>query len=87
MADEKPDDIVPVATNLTPPEAHILQQRLEEEGIRARVVGDYLSAGIGDIPGVAAEVWVHKDDLSRAQAALRPDPETTTEGAEAEPEE
>jgi hypothetical protein len=35
------------------------------------VVGDYLDAGIGDISGVQAEIWVKRKDLIQAQVVLR----------------
>jgi hypothetical protein len=34
------------------------------------VLGDYLDAGLGDIPGLSAEVWVETADLARAEAIL-----------------
>jgi hypothetical protein len=72
MASQLPDDeIVRLATAPNPAEAHIWQQALANEGIKSRVVGDYLDAGVGDIPGLTAEVWVHRDDLARAEAILR----------------
>jgi hypothetical protein len=57
------------ATN--PFQAHVWQQALEREGIRCHVLGDYLDAGIGDIPGLGAEVWVEAIDLVRAEEVLR----------------
>jgi Putative prokaryotic signal transducing protein len=72
MAAQHPDDdIVRLATAPNPAQAHIWQQALLNEGIQSRVVGDYLDAGLGDIPGVEAEVWVHRDDLARAEEILR----------------
>jgi len=53
-----------------PPQAYLWEQMLREEGIKAKVVGEYLDAGIGDIPGMAAEVWVEAADLARAEAIL-----------------
>jgi hypothetical protein len=64
------DDIVRLTTANNPAEAHLWCEALQEEGIRCRVVGDYLEAGLGDIPGIRAEVWVHRDDVERAQAIL-----------------
>jgi hypothetical protein len=64
-------DLVVVATAVNPAQAHIYQQALEAAGIRCKVVGEYLDAGIGDIPGVEAEVWVRQKDLARAQQILR----------------
>jgi hypothetical protein len=81
MTSPDPDDIVRLATAGNPAQAHIWQQALEAEGIESRVVGDYLDAGLGDLPGLRAEVWVHRQDLERAQAVLRPG-----EGAADEPE-
>ena len=71
MLAEDPRDVVRVATAPNPAQAHIWQQALEEEGIRSQVVGDYLEAGIGNISGLTAELWVHRDDLARAEEVLR----------------
>jgi hypothetical protein len=71
MSTEHPDDIVRLAHATNPLQAHIWQQALLAEGIQAKVVGDYLDAGWGDVPGAQAEIWVHKDDLARAQEILR----------------
>ncbi len=67
----EPHDLVRLATATNPFEAHIWQQALEEEGIRCQVLGDYLDAGVGDIPGIEAEVWVEAADRDRAEAILR----------------
>jgi Putative prokaryotic signal transducing protein len=75
------DDIVRLATATNPLQAHIWEQALKEAGIPCRVVGDFLDAGVGDIPGVQAEVWVHRDDLARAEEVLRQGQEVS----EAEP--
>lgn len=64
-------DLVRLAAAVNPFEAHIWQQALEQEGIRCQVLGDYLDAGVGDIPGIEAEVWVKAADLERAEAILR----------------
>jgi hypothetical protein len=83
MASQHPDDeIVRLTTAPNPAQAHIWQQALEEEGIKAQVVGDYLDAGVGDIPGLTAEVWVRQSDLARAEAVLR----RGREGAEEKPD-
>ena len=71
MLAEDPRDVVRVATAPNPAQAHIWQQALEDEGIRSQVVGDYLEAGIGNISGLTAELWVHRDDLARAEEILR----------------
>jgi hypothetical protein len=87
----QPDDIVRVATAPNPQIAHLWQQALEEEGIRSRAVGDYLDAGIGNVPGIRPEVWVHRDDAARARAILEshqhrplPPPEANPEPEEEE---
>jgi len=64
-------DLVRLASAANPALAHIWQQALEQEGIRCQVLGDYLDAGLGDIPGLSAEVWVETADLVRAEAILR----------------
>ncbi len=80
MANHLPDDVVRLVTAPNPADAHIWQQALAEEGIRSHVVGDYLGAGIGDIPGMTAEIWVHRDDLARAEEVLRRGQEVSDEG-------
>jgi hypothetical protein len=64
------DDVVRLATAANPQEAHVWQQALADEGIRSQVVGDYLDASFGDIPGLKPELWVHRADLERARAIL-----------------
>jgi hypothetical protein len=64
------NEIARLAEAANPFQAHIWQQALQEEGIRCQVLGDYLEAGIGDIPGMGAEVWVEAADLARAEAIL-----------------
>lgn len=72
MATEHPDvDIIRLVTAPNPALAHIWQQALEAEGIRANVVGDMLDAGIGNIPGANAELWVRRQDVARAEEVLR----------------
>jgi Putative prokaryotic signal transducing protein len=68
---DQSDEIVRLATARNPFEAHVWEQALKEKGISAKVTGDFLDAGLGDIPGLRAEVWVHRDDLARAQEVLR----------------
>jgi hypothetical protein len=68
---EDQNDLVRLAAAANPFEAHVWQQALEEEGIRCQVLGDYLDAGLGDIPGFSAEVWVATADLARAEEILR----------------
>ena len=78
------DDVVRLATASTPFEAHLWQQALEEEDIQCKVVGDYLDAGLGDVPGIRSEIWVHRDDFDRAKAILDAHPQSPKEPAEEE---
>jgi hypothetical protein len=71
MSANPSDDIVRLATAPNPAQAHLWEQALRQAGVRCKVVGDYLSAGIGDIPGLQAEIWVHKDDVARGEEVLR----------------
>ncbi len=71
MATEDSREIVRLATAANPVQAHIWQEALEDDGIHCQVVGDYLDAGFGDIPGMKAEVWVERKDLERATAILQ----------------
>jgi hypothetical protein len=64
------DEIVCLVTADTPVQAHVWREALEAEGVRCQVVGDYLDAGVGDVPGIRAEVWVHREDVDRAKAVL-----------------
>ena len=48
-----------------------MEQALQAEGIACKVVGDYLHAGLGDIPGLRPELWVHRDDVAAAEAVLK----------------
>jgi hypothetical protein len=80
------DDIVHLASAVNPVEAHVWKQALEEEGIPCRVVGDYLDVGIGDVPGMRAEVWVHRDDVERARTALAEHRKEAAAALEAEEE-
>ncbi len=65
------EDVVRLATATNPAQAHIWEQALNAAGIRAKVVGDFLDAGIGDVPGITAELWVHREDVQRAEEVLR----------------
>jgi methionine salvage enolase-phosphatase E1 len=71
MNPENIHEPVRLVTALNPVQAHIWREALEDEGIRAQVVGDYLDAGVGDIPGIRAEVWVQACDVARAQQILQ----------------
>jgi hypothetical protein len=56
MTLENGHDLVRLTTAVNSFQAHIWQQGLEREGIRCQVLGDYLDGGIGDIPGITAEI-------------------------------
>ncbi len=71
MSTDPSDDIVRLVTAPNPAQAHIWEQALKQAGVRCKVVGDYLDAGLGDIPGMRSEIWVHRDDVTRAEEVLR----------------
>ena len=71
MSTDPSDAIVRLATAPNPAQAHIWERALKEAGVRCKVVGDYLDAGLGDIPGMRAEIWVHRDDLKQGEEVLR----------------
>ena len=87
MPTDTSDDIVRLTTAPNPAMAHIWEQTLTAAGIRAQVVGDYLDAGLGDIPGVQPEIWVHKEDLERAEQILREHQPAETHDTEEDEEE
>jgi hypothetical protein len=87
MSHPTPDDIVRLATAMNPVQAHIWEQALQAEGIQCKVVGDFLDAGIGDIAGFRAEVWVHRNDLARAEAILKQGEDAVAAEAEDQAEE
>ena len=68
---EKLHEPVRLAAATNPVLAHIWQQALEDQGIQCQVLGDYLDAGIGDISGISAEVWVDSADQVRAETILQ----------------
>jgi hypothetical protein len=84
MNSEAQHDLVRLAAAANPFDAHIWQQALEREGIRCQVLGDYLDAGFGDIPGFSAEVWVEPADLTRAEEILRHHRDRSEEAAQPE---
>jgi len=81
MATHDPDAIVRLATARNPFEAHAWERALREQGIEVKVVGDYLDAGIGDISGFLPELWVHRDELARAEKVLKKLEESQSEAA------
>ncbi len=79
MSSTDPDEVVRLITASNYVQAHVWEQALRAAGIECRVVGDYLTASVGGVPGVPAEIWVHRNDLERARGLL--------EEAKAAPEE
>jgi hypothetical protein len=71
MPSKDPHGMIRLAAAANPFQAHIWRQALQREGIHCQVLGDYLDAGIGDIPGFSAEVWVEAADVARAGAIPR----------------
>jgi hypothetical protein len=89
MSTDDPDEVVRLATAMNPTEAHIWADALKAEGIRCRVVGDYLEASYGDLSGTRPEIWVRRADVPRAEEVLRKDlegREPPAEGGEDEDE-
>lgn len=65
-----PDDVVKVAAG-EQVVMELYRQRLADEGIEAKTLGDRLEASFGTaIPG-SIELWVHRGDLARAEEAIR----------------
>jgi hypothetical protein len=70
------EEIVRLAQARNPQEAYIWRDALLDEGIDARVVGDMLAGGFGELNPTFPEVWVHKQDLEKARAILAAHPTT-----------
>jgi len=70
MISKESDSMVRLAAAANPFDAHIWEQALLEEGIQCQVLGDYLGGGIGNIPGMMAELWVEASNLERAETIL-----------------
>lgn len=63
-------DVVRVASGSLV-EVELWQGALTEAGVTSRVVGTELSAGFGSaLPG-SIELWVSREDLDKAEAAIR----------------
>lgn len=75
MTPGDPNDVVRLMEAPNPAQAHIWEQALLDAGIQAKVVGDYLDAGLGDISGLRSELWVHRKDVDRAKEVLKRVPE------------
>lgn len=65
-----PDDVVKVADGSLV-QVELWKQTLTDAGIDAKVVGEQLSAGLGSALPDSVQLWVHRNDLSRAEAAIR----------------
>ena len=53
-------------------EAHLIRGYLESQGIAARVRGEYLTGGIGELPVDMCRVWVVEDrEFTRADELLQ----------------
>jgi hypothetical protein len=66
---EDTDEIVRASTG-TLSEINAQAGQLEAAGIRCRVVGDDLTAGLGTLLPGSVELWVHAADGERAAAVL-----------------
>jgi hypothetical protein len=76
MSDPHGEGIVRLVTASGPQEAHPWRQALEGQGIRRRVVGEYLGSLGVVYPGQPVpELWVRRDHAGRAQAVLEGLPE------------
>jgi len=82
MTTNDANEMVRLTSAANPFEAHDWEHALKDEGIRCQVLGDYLGGGLGNIPGMMAEVWVLAADLERAEAILREYEDRTEEVAQ-----
>lgn len=48
----------------------VYKAALADEGIEGRVVGTELTASFGSALAGSTELWVHRDDLTRAQEVI-----------------
>lgn len=64
-----PNDVVRVYTgSLT--QVQSMRDLLENAGIESRVVGDNLGAGLGTAMPDSVELWAHRMDAAKAEAAM-----------------
>jgi hypothetical protein len=79
-----PTDVVRVASG-----DHVVTElyrnRLAEEGIEARVLGESLEASFGTAIHGSVELWVHRGDAARAAEVIRQMEEERGEPAAAVP--
>ena len=53
-------------------EAHLVRGRLEADGLRAEVRGEWLTGALGELPVTGlVGVWVKNEDVERARALLQ----------------
>jgi hypothetical protein len=64
------DDVVRLTTG-HPAELRLLGQTITDAGIHCRLVGGDLDATLGGMIGAVAELWVHRNDLERAEEVMR----------------
>ncbi|MCZ2340690.1 MAG: DUF2007 domain-containing protein [Bacteroidales bacterium] len=68
--DRNPDDIVRVASgNLI--QVEVWRDAITDAGIASRIVGDDLSGSFGSVLPGSVELWVHREDLAVAEAAIQ----------------
>jgi hypothetical protein len=67
--DNDSDDVVRVAAG-DMMSIEFYKQKLDEEGIEARVVGEALGASFGTAIQRSVELWVHKKDAARAEKVI-----------------
>jgi hypothetical protein len=70
MRSKETHDMVRLASAASPFEAHLWEQSLLEAGIRCQILDDNLRGGVGTVPGLRSEVWVHDNERERAEAVL-----------------
>lgn len=82
MSENPSTDVVKLTAVSSPAHAHILEQKLKDAGIDCKVVGDFLSTGVGGMPGMPAEVWVNQADEEKAKAILEDIPDEVNDSEE-----
>ncbi|MFK7821487.1 MAG: DUF2007 domain-containing protein [Planctomycetaceae bacterium] len=62
--------LIEVYSAANSPEAHLLVSRLADDGIPARIVGEALGTGAGELPvgyATSPRIWVHEEHAERAR--------------------
>lgn len=65
-----PSDVVRVASG-SHVAIELYRQRLADDGIDAKVLGESLEASFGTVIGGSVELWVHRADAERAAESIR----------------